>query len=163
MVDYPTISILFAGMSIAASILYYASVLRNTNRTRQGQLIMQVYNKFSDPNMATAWQKFYEKREHIQTTEDLLNEWFTHPENFQYRYLLGTFFEGVGVLVKENLLNIRLVAELMTTPIMDYWEFFAPYIDEARARHKMFRMMSETEYLYNELMEYMDKHPELKP
>jgi hypothetical protein len=35
------ISIIFAGLSIAASIVYYASVLRNANIARQRELITQ--------------------------------------------------------------------------------------------------------------------------
>ncbi len=75
-------------------------------------------------------------------------------------WILGTFFEGVGVLVIENLLEIRLVAELMTDPLTMYWDLFAPHIDEVRERGNTPRMLAETEYLYNTLKKYTEEHPE---
>ena len=52
------LSIIFAGLSIAASIVYYASVLRNANKTqqmqletRQAQLYMDLFNLFKSVDM----------------------------------------------------------------------------------------------------------------
>ena len=52
--DAQTISILLAGLSIAASIVYYASVLRNANKTqqvqletRQAQLFLNIFNVYA--------------------------------------------------------------------------------------------------------------------
>jgi hypothetical protein len=42
-----------------------------------------------------------------------------------------------------------------------FWEKLLPIIDEARVDMGFVRWMSETEYLYDELMKYLDKHPEL--
>ena len=42
------ISIIFAGLSIGASIVYYASVLRNQNQTRQAQLYMTLFNAINN-------------------------------------------------------------------------------------------------------------------
>ena len=78
------------------------------------------------------------------------------------RRRLATFYEGLGVLVKEGYIDIRLVALLMTGRIRVFWEKFEPIIDELREFHNYPRWMSETEYLYNELMKYLDEHPELK-
>ena len=163
-----SIPLVLTGIGIIVSILYYTSVLRNANKTqqmqletRQGQLIMQVYHKFSTLETANAYQKFQEIGEQIETTDDLLKAWFNNSENYKFMWILSTFFEGVGVLVKENLLEIRLVAELMTGPLSEYWGLIAPYIDEVRERGNMPRMMSETEYLYNKLVKYTEEHPEI--
>jgi len=57
---------------------------------------------------------------------------------------------------------MRLIALLITGMTRQYWENWIPIIDEARLRFSFPRMMSEAERLYNELMKYLDEHPELK-
>ena len=77
--------------------------------------------------------------------------------------LLGSFYEGIGVLVKEGYLNVRLVALLMSGPIMEYWRKNEPIIQEFREDFGVKRIWSETEYLNKALNEYITKHPELSP
>ena len=74
---------------------------------------------------------------------------------------MGTYYEGVGVLVKEGRLDIRWVALLMAGMVINMWEKLEPVIEEYRLYTRP-RMASESEYLYNELMKYLEKHPELK-
>jgi len=71
------------------------------------------------------------------------------------------YWEGLGVLVKEGFLPIRLVALLLTGGTRSFWEKLKPIKDEARVDMGYVRWMSETEYLYDELLRYLDKHPEL--
>jgi aspartate/glutamate racemase len=81
MVDAQTISILFAGLSIAASIVYYASVLQNSNKARQAQVYVQIYDKFSSPDfmenyfmaMAREW------KDYDDYTEKYASLRFTNP------------------------------------------------------------------------------------
>jgi len=90
---------------------------------------------------------------------------FTNPETRDNRLamtLLIGFYEGLGVLVRENLLDIRMVALLMTGPTKEFWEKLKPIIEEARERTNYPRMCSETEYLYEELMKYISEHPEIE-
>jgi len=76
---------------------------------------------------------------------------------------LGLFYEGVGVLVKEGYVSIRLVALLMTGMTRSWWErLYKSWIEEGREKYNFKRWMSECEYLYDELMKYIDEHPELK-
>jgi hypothetical protein len=50
----------------------------------------------------------------------------------------------------------------MTGPLTRFHEMFGPIADEVRVRYNRPRVGIETEYLYNELMKYLDEHPELK-
>jgi hypothetical protein len=75
---------------------------------------------------------------------------------------LSDYFEGLGVYVKEGLVPIRLVALTMTVMLTRYWDRFGPIIKEYRIRDNMPRNYSESEYLYNELIKYLERHPELK-
>ncbi len=81
--------------------------------------------------------------------------------NNAYAILVG-FFEGLGVFVREGLVDIRLVALLMTGYTKVFFEKIAPYLEEVRVIYGMPRMLSETEYLYHRLMKYLEEHPEIK-
>jgi hypothetical protein len=75
---------------------------------------------------------------------------------------VGSFYDSLGVLVKENFVNIRLVALLMTIMTRTWWDKYKPIVEEGRSQMGYPRWMSESEYLYNELMKYIEEHQELK-
>ena len=76
---------------------------------------------------------------------------------------VGMFYEGLGVLVKEGYVSIRLVALLMTGMTRRWWErIYKAWIEDGREKGNFKRWMSEAEYLYNDLMKYLEEHPELK-
>ena len=75
---------------------------------------------------------------------------------------IAMFFEGVGVLVREGHINIRLFALLMTGMTRSWWErIYKPCLEEGRMKRNFPRWMSESEYLYKEMMKYHKEHPEL--
>ena len=165
-------------VGLLVGIFYYILTLRNAQHTRelalkaqqqaletrQGQLFMGIYNNsFASPPYQkafrivykTTWDSYDEFKELRVVEENIATE-------FSDAYsLVGTFFEGVGVLVKEELLDIRFVALLLTGHLRIFWEKTLPIIDDYRQDWKSQRVFSETEYLYNALMKYMEEHPEL--
>ena len=172
MVDAQTVSIVFAGTSIGLAAIYYALTLRNTQKnqqltleTRQAQMFMNIYNNsFNNPQF---WEYFQTIR-HLQWKD--LDEFvalfdYSNPETRDNRIafsMISGFYEGVGVLVKENLLDIRMVALLMTGQTKEFWEKIESIVEEAREYFNYPRFVSETEYLYDELMKYIEEHPEIK-
>jgi len=67
-----------------------------------------------------------------------------------------------GFLVRFRLLDIRYIAYLASWPTRMYWEKYKPIIEDIRRLQNAPRADSESEYLYNELMKYLEKHQELK-
>jgi len=171
-----TLAFVLTGIGLAASIVYYANILNNANKTRelqlkaqqhaeetrQAQLFMNIYNqglnnqRFQDAQkimITWKWTNF----------EELWNTFFESDDaetNMDALWVISGYYEGVGVLVKEDLLHIRYVANLMTHWVTSFWELFEPYIGELRVRMYP-RLFSETEYLYNELVKYIKEHPEI--
>ena len=95
--------------------------------------------------------------------EMLLNATNEKGEDFVIRYQnMCAFYEGLGVLVREGKLNIRWVALLLSAPTRQMWEVTMPIMDEMREFTNVKRNMAEWEFLYNELMKYLEKHPELQ-
>ena len=163
------LSIIFAGLSIAASIVYYASVLRNANKTqqlaletRQAQLFWNIYDKI-------------ESREHTEMLNKILSRTFDTPQELHEKYgresnpvayydwmYFSDLYEGLGVLVREGFVDIRFIALLMSGGVKRYWEKYGPVFQDFRDSWGWPRVAVEVEYLYNQIMEYASKHPELE-
>jgi hypothetical protein len=69
----------------------------------------------------------------------------------------------MGALVREGLLNIRMVILVGARHIIDNWEKYEDVIYEMRVRVNDKRHRGEWEYLYNAIMKYLEEHPELAP
>jgi hypothetical protein len=122
---------------------------------------MQIYNEsHNDPSFIKAIQRIFELEIHTYEEFQKVRE---NEKDKQAIARAGWFYEGVGVLVKEGYVDIRLVALLMTAMIRGWWErIYKSWIEEGREKIKTKRWMSEAEYLYNELMKYINEHPELR-
>lgn len=167
MVELETISIVFTGLSISLAAFYYISTLRNTQKTqqlqletRQAQLFMQMYGRWSDA-------AFHDAATDIRSTSwvdfpDFKSRILENPEKYKSLGTMIRFYEGIGVLVKERLIDIRFVSLLMAGDIRQFWEEIGPIIEPWRMAWNYPRLASETEYLSNSIIKYMDEHPELK-
>ncbi|MBL7169174.1 hypothetical protein ISS40_10915 [Candidatus Bathyarchaeota archaeon] len=167
MVQMEVLALILTGLGIIASILYYASVLRNANRTqlmqletRQASFFMQIYNRMLDKDFMEVWHK-------------VLGYDYSDPEAAMRRYdsevdseervnvdLIAQWYEGLGVLVKEGLLDIHLIAVMFPLTVINGWNALGPMITEMQKTSSS--RGSNFEYLYDELMRYLEEHPELR-
>jgi hypothetical protein len=157
-------------ISVPVGVFYHIMTLRNTKRnqqlqleTRQAGLFMDLYDVWRGPEFRRQWDEVIFKMEfedwedmmekyNRETNYDLLLSWFS----------VATFFEGVGVLLKRNLIDITMVDDLLATSIRIGWEKIGPIEVESRRRFKQPRIFDDFEYLYDELMKYHEEHPELR-
>jgi hypothetical protein len=146
-------------IGVIIALAYYTLVIRNQNRTRQAQLYMQFLNPFLSGKITNVWDKLLKWE--YSDREEFEEKYWSKPENRDDWRSLTMYFEGLGVYVKEGLIPIRLIALTMTTLVIRFWDKFSPIILEYRVNTP--RNLSETEYLYDELMRYLEEHPELKP
>jgi len=157
-------------VALLVGIVYYLTIMRNSQKTqqmqletRQTQLFMEIFDKAQSKAFVDAYEWW--KSAEFEGIDDFLK--LMHADTHEARVnlkrfsVIGTYYEGVGVLVKEGRLDIRWVALLMAGMVRDMWEKLEPVIEAYRA-HTRERMASESEYLYNELMKYLEEHPELK-
>ena len=146
-----------AGLLVGIS--YYILSLRNQSKARKTQLYLQMINKFSEPDYLEALGKLNDLE--WSTAEDFLEDWRT-PEGRMTIRTLANWYEGLGVLVKENLLDMRVVALLVTGLVIQFWDKFIPVIDEVREALEWPRFYIEAEYLYDQLKTYIKEHPEIQ-
>jgi hypothetical protein len=167
MVSIEVIALVLTGLGLTASIVYYANILNNANKTqqmqletRQAQLFMQIYNQWNTSEfglqyekcMSMEWRDFDDFENKILNTVEAANTW----------RMVTRFFEGIGVLVHRGLVDVTLVDDLMSGEMTRFWEKFEPVIREIRIIRDWPQAIEWTEYLYEEIRKIMEKqHPEL--
>jgi len=153
MVSLEVVAIILSGISISASLFYYANVLQNANKTRQTQLLMNLYETYRSPEFIHDWDQVIWRLE-FNDWEDAMRKLhpINNPEERRVWFSVGLFFNGVGVLVKRKLIDITLVDELLGNMIMMTWEKMGPIEVESRVRLNNPRAFEDFEYLYNEIV-----------
>ena len=156
-------------ISVPVGVFYHIMTLRNTRRnqelqleSRQAQMFMQVFQ-----------EDIIHRGPH--GLMDLLDWEFSDADDFDAKYgrevnpeayksysYWTNYMEGMGVMVREGYINIRLIALLSSGAVKSLWRKFQPLIYEERERHNWPRWGVEFEYLYDALMDYAEKHPELQ-
>jgi len=127
---------------------------------------MNIYNQsFANKE----WGKAHRK---VMTTEisnydeymemyDYFNPDPKDPEFIEAASWIFSFYEGLGVFVKQGLIDIRSIALTMTGATTALWEKYESFVYQDRVAYSSPRMLSEFEYLYRELVKYIKEHPEL--
>ena len=168
MVTIESLSIIFTGISISLAAFYYINTLRNSQRnqqtqleTRQAQLFIQLYNRFRDDTEDLDIESSFLDVE-IKSSEDFIRLWRTDEDFGKVLSTLGGFYEGIGVMVREGYIPVRLVALQWGGMTRRFWEKMEPYVSDVREAQTFPRAWAETEYLYNELMKYIEEHPEVE-
>jgi hypothetical protein len=171
---------------LLVGIFYYIMTLRNTQKTReltlqsqeltreaqqqaletrQAQLFMNIYNlKLNDPHFDDVLHRIESLRWKDWDEYQALFD-YSNPETRDNHLAMSTmmnFYQGVGVLVKLNLVDIRLISYLMSDSTRAFWEKVESIVEDAREHWYGPGFLVETEYLYHELVKYMEEHPEFE-
>ena len=178
MVELDVVLDILTSVSIIIGVFYYMMTLQNSNRTqqltlkaqeqatetRQAQLFMQIYDKWIGPEYSGAWKTVrsfeYKDYNHFKAFWDTYAK-ENSPEVQAMAWIIG-FYEGLGVLVKEGLVNIRMIALLMTMSTTQFFEKHLPYVDRFRDETGAEGFASETQYLYEELIKYIKENPDFR-
>lgn len=157
MVDAQTIGVLATAASVTVAAIYYIFNIRATLQTRQAQLFMQLYGK---------WQgKEFNRSKHFVMTYSIkgYEEIFRDEERGSAFRVVGTFLEGLGVLVKRGLVDKGFVDDMLSGDIIGFWEKYGEVVREERRRMNYPQALEWAEYLYDEVKPLSVKqHPDLR-
>jgi hypothetical protein len=165
LVDLQTVGLLVTATSVTIAAAYYIITLRMSQRnikttldTRQAQLFMNTFQVTYTNDWLDALRKLF-----TIELRDLKDYEAIQRGDEQYKafYIVAQYLEGVGVLVRENLVDIRLVAELNSGIILWWWGKFGPGILKLRGELNFPRYCVEIEFLAKKVSEYGRTHPEL--
>lgn len=144
MVDIQTVSIAIASAGVFAAAIYYIFQIRHQTRIRQTDLIMRLYSRFG----SEGFQKLLDK---IRRRKDKGFHDYEEKYGWAEWIAIGTFFEGIGVLLHRKLVDIGLVDDLFTAPIKMAWGEMKDSIIEARKEWGQPTIFEWFEYLANEM------------
>ena len=166
MIEY--LPLVLTGLGLTASIVYYASVLRNANKTqqmqletRQTQLFMQMYNQVNSQDFWRTWAELMTLE--VRDYDDFLDK-FDHrinPDNFGKRANIWFSYNVLGQLLYDGKLEIHEVNRLAGVTSVLQWEKWKDIIVELRERQDISNYMMGFEYLVKHIKQYRDEHPEL--
>ena len=170
MVELSIIRDCIAIFGVIAGFSYYVLTVRNAQKnqqqhleTRQAQLFMPIYSKFSDKyfmkdfGTILTWE--------FDDFDDFMNKYgpFSNIDAWSLTISLIDYFEGIGVLVKRNLIDISFIDDLMSGMIIMFWDKMSEYIYGWRAWGNYPQFAEHFEFLYMEVKVIAEEqHPEIK-
>ena len=164
-ITFQTIFQFLQTTSIMVGIVYYLMILQNQQKsqqqaldTRQAQLLMQIYNRWDNPERCKAFTEIWNWDEWT-TFEEFYNQ--MTPEKWVTLNSLVLFFEGLGVLIRTKKVEVNDLYLLLGGTTIGILERFIPILPQIREKIGYPTYMSETKYLYTEFVKYKEKHPDL--
>jgi hypothetical protein len=150
MVDIQTISIAVASASVTLAAIYYVWQISHQIKLRKTDNVIRL-------------SSFGTRRDFLEACSDIFAVEFEDYDDFVKKYgalfskkpvpmsffIVGNFMERVGVLLKNKLLDISLVSQLMN--VTDFWEKMKPVIEGIRKEENNQSYYEYFEYLYNEV------------
>jgi hypothetical protein len=161
-----TVSYIAGAIGVCVAAIYYILNLRvqqtnmkNTLETRQAQLFMNLYQHTYSADFGESMAVVLNKgvkdyADYVAMMED--------PQRVKPYVVWGMWLEGQGVLVREGLISVRMVSELVGGMILMWWNVYSPYILRYRQEGHNPRHFIEGEYLCKRVAEYCIEHPELE-
>ena len=162
----PMLPQIVTAIGVIVAAIYYVINIRNSRKlmettleTRQAQLFMQVFQRFNEPDFFDKYTNFLSWK--WKNYDDYLSKYGqkVNPHAWYSEGSVAAFFNGVGLLLHMDLLNIKLIHGLLFINVKMFWEKMRPISYEMRERLKLPQIDEWIEYLYEELLEYDKKHP----
>ena len=143
-------------LSLVVGVIYYIMTLQNTRKnqqltleTRQAQLLMQIYQELiSEANLKT-WRETMSWD--FDDFDDFERKYSDH-DSFAKRYSIMRMFDGIGLLLRDGLLDADRVYDLIDSAVLQHWRKHGPIVKETRARYPWPDAEEGYEYLYDEMM-----------
>jgi len=137
-------------IGILVGIIYYITIMRNTQKTRQTELLLQRHKV--DLDYARSWGDVLVTQD--WTTMEELDEkypWETHlEERARVIYILNTY-NTLGLILRERVADPKLVFDLYPpSNVITTWLKFEGYLNAIRDRGNDPKQFSGFDYLYSE-------------
>jgi hypothetical protein len=148
--DISTIATIVTTVSIAIGVIFTLLELRHLAKTRRTEIIMKIYDRFSSREMVEAMSKVGSAK--FESLDDYRKKYgFTEITE------IAVLFEGLGVLLEQNLIDIKMVDRLFGPTLNALWERVQPVLYAMRKGLNEPFFFSHFEYLIKELSAYRTK------
>ena len=151
MFDIPTIATVVATVSVVVGVIFAVLEVRHMARTRQTDIIMRIYDRFGSKEMVEAIYSVGQLKPDASTA-------FPPKGGLVGVIQIAIVFEGLGVLLEQDLIDVRLVDSLFGPTLDTLWEPIRPLIYGMRDSLKQPTFFSHFEYLHNRLNDYRKRN-----
>lgn len=153
-------------VGILVGIIYYITIMRNQQRTRelalkaqehatetrQTEIFMRLYEQLNNAETYTSWAELVnqeiDNEEYLQKYDSTVN-----PVHFGKRAHLWYTFNTIGELLLMGIVKPGLIQRLSLDPmVITMWERWEHIIRETRIRENSPDIWSGFEHLYNEMV-----------
>jgi len=157
MIELSVIRDLVAILGVIAGFTYYIITVQNQNRTRKAQMLINLQKDLSDYQMAL---RGYEMWNWEWTDyDDFEAKYGSHVnlENTAKRYTDWYWYNNIGLMLKNDLLDEDMLYNLSGTLFIMGWERWEPIIKEYRVRFYGSTYMEDYEYLVDRMRQVQKK------
>ena len=152
MIELSVIRDLVAIFGVIAGLTYYIMTVRNANKARKIQLLMQLRQAQQDTEYLKGTLEVWEAD--FDDYDDFLRKYDSsiNPDHYVKRTKMWNFMDGIGYLVKQNLIDMESVYHLMQgTYTITSWQTWGPIIEKTREMSDNPDYMIWFEYLAKEM------------
>ncbi|MHA1963698.1 MAG: DUF4760 domain-containing protein [Candidatus Thorarchaeota archaeon] len=156
--DLASVTIIIASLSVVLGVILTILQLRTQVKDRQAQLVVQLYSQFSSTEFLENMNYTFDQFKNIDP-DAVPESWESKVPNWRDTRMNSViaFFEGIGILVKRNLIDINLVADMLSTPIIMVWETIEPRVMARRKALQRDQIWDWFQYLYYEIQKIPSK------
>jgi hypothetical protein len=148
--DISAVATIVTTVSIAIGVVFTLLELRHLAKTRRTEIIMKIYDRFSSKEIVEAMNKVGSAK--FESLDDYRKKYgFTEITE------VAVLFEGLGVLLEQNLIDIKMVDRLFGPTLKALWERVQPVLYAMRKGLNEPFFFSHFEYLIKELSAYRKK------
>jgi len=152
LVDIQTVSIAIASIGVFVAAIYYITQIRHQGKMRYLDLFMRLYSTWGSEDMLNAHRRFMVLK--VESYDSFVKGHGPVTESSQiYSDIdrIGWFFNLMGFLVKEKIVHIKIVDELLGYWVIRNWETIKPLVYGWRKQYDIPESYQWFEYLYNEM------------
>jgi hypothetical protein len=157
MIEY--LPFVLTGIGLSASILYYASNLRNANKTQRMQLEtrqVQLFMNIDATRGSPEFQKLFYRVVFMDEWKDIDDYYVKYgPENnldgYSEHLFIWQRFDSLGFLLKKNVIDLTYFDDVLKASALAAWSKFETVIIAIRERSNQLSLWNQFEYLANEI------------
>jgi Domain of unknown function (DUF4760) len=150
---------------IAASAIAALIQLRHARTSNQIAALNEIRERLDSPVFAEVMRfiraELPERLKDPEVRRALLGpSWFADvPEEYRRLAIVANYFESLGLLVKLDIVDARIINEIFCNITVDLWESFGPLAVQRRIVLQLPQLWENFEYLAVRAREWMHKHP----
>jgi hypothetical protein len=152
MIELSSIRDIVTIFGVIAGFTYYVMTVRHQNSSRKAQLFIEMYRDFKNPDVQRALNDivFVWEWDNFQDYQEKYGRHSNYDEHEKYQRVYSVY-EGLGVLIHRNLIDVKMIDEIMRSHVLMFWEKIGPIMRELRIHADNPWIAEWTEHLYHEV------------